>query len=368
MRRFAAWATASLQRYKDDPFFHTEVNIVALQIAFAAIILAFVAASFGVVNTGITDAIKIGIAETTATSTPESLASSIVSEIQSLRLRNLIGIFSIIVLATLLFGYIVARVTLSPARNALSSQKQFIGNIAHELRTPLSIIKTNTEIALLGDDISAEMKQTLASNVEELDRISEIINNLLSLSALIKPERIEFVPVDLGDVVTEIVAKFSPLAKSNGLDITVRRVPHANVWGNETALGQIIGNLLKNAISYTPRGGTIALTVAQSTDGTVECLIQDTGVGISRKDLFRIFEPFYRADPSRNRSQGGSGLGLAIVSELIKLHHGKITIRSAIGRGTTVAITFPGARNQARVGGSELVEGMNEIAVDFSAA
>lgn len=354
------------RKYLDDPFFHTETNIIVLQVSFAAVILAFVAASFDVINTGIAEAVKTGIAESAGAVSSHSIADTVVNEIQAIRQRNLIGIFSLITLATLVFGYIVARVTLAPTRNALAAQKQFIGNIAHELRTPLSIIKTNTEISLLETDMPTEMKHMLASNVEELDRISEIINNLLSLSALIKPERIEFATVDLGDVVAETIEKFNPLAKTNGHHITLRRSPESHVWGNETALGQIVGNLLKNAIHYTPRGGTISLTVSPTPDSDIELLIQDSGVGISRKDLFRIFEPFYRADPSRARSQGGSGLGLAIVSELIKLHRGKITIRSAIGRGTSVSVVFPAARNQAKVGGSELFEGMNEIAVDYS--
>lgn len=294
-----AWGTAWLHRYREDPFFQTEVNVVSLQVAFASVILLFVAASFTVINHGITQAARAVIAQ--------------------------------------------------------SAQS-----------TPLSIIKTNTEIALLGDDLSAEMKQTLASNVEELDRISEIINNLLSLSTLIRPERIEFGPVDLGEVVTNVVAKFGPLAKTSGHQLTVRRSPETLVWGNETGLEQIAGNLLKNAISYTPRGGTITLTVSHTNDSGIEFLIQDSGVGISRKDLFRIFEPFYRADPSRNRAQGGSGLGLAIVSELIKLHKGRITIRSAVGRGTNVSIVFPAARSQAKVGSKERFEGLNEIAVDYS--
>lgn len=343
------------------------MNVIALQIAFASTILLFVAASFLVVNRDISTAVQTGIDESISTSSSHGIAEAVVKEINAARAQSLVVIVSVVVLATLLFGYIVARITLRPTRDALASQKQFIGNIAHELRTPLSIIKTNTEIALLGSDMTAEMKQTLSSNVEELDRISEIINNLLSLSALIKPERIEFAPVDLGDIISSVVTKYAPLAKTSGQQLTVRRSPDTLVWGNETGLEQIVGNLLKNAISYTPRGGTITLTVSHVNDSGIEFLIQDSGVGISRKDLFRIFEPFYRADPSRNRSQGGSGLGLAIVSELIKLHHGKITIRSALGRGTAVSVLFPAARNNAKVGGSELAEGFNEIAVDFSA-
>lgn len=365
-KQCVALGTAWLHRYRDDPFFRTEVNIIALQIAFALIILGLVGTSYSFLNRDVANAIVAGIRASSATTSPADIAPTVVNQIQAIRGGNLAMIAAVIVCATIIFGYIIARITLAPTRNALASQKQFIGNVAHELRTPLSIIKTNTEIALLDDRMSADLKQTLTSNVEELDRISEIINNLLSLSALIRPERVEFSSVDMGDVVDAVVQKFGSLARTSGHEITVRKSPDMLVWGNSTALEQIAGNLLKNAINYTPRHGTITLTVNAAPRSMVELIIQDSGVGISRKDLFRIFEPFYRADPSRTRGQGGSGLGLAIVSELIKLHHGKITIRSAVGRGTTVSILFPGARTQARVGSSERVEGLNEIAVDFS--
>ena len=295
------------------------------------------------------------------------MGPTIVAQIEHIREENLATIVAIIIGTTVVFGYIIARVTLAPARNALASQKQFIGNIAHELRTPLSVIKTNTEVALLENNVTADLKQIMHSNIEELDRVSEIINNLLSLSALVRPERMEFNSVDLSELASRVVTKFSQLAKHGNYQVTVRKSPHTTVWGNTTALEQIVGNLLKNAIQYTPHGGNIVVTVSPAPGDQVELVIQDSGVGISRKDLFRIFEPFYRAEQSRTRSAGGSGLGLTIVSELLKLHNGKITIRSAVGRGTSVIILFPSAqKNTPQVGGSELREGLNEVAVDFS--
>jgi len=223
-------------------------------------------------------------------------------------------------------------------------------------------------VALLENNVTAELKQIMRSNIEELDRISEIINNLLSLSALVHPERMEFSSVDLSELASRVVSKYTQLAKHAQQQVTLRKSPNANVWGNATGLEQIVSNLLKNAIQYTPQGGQVVVTVAPSVGDQVELVIQDSGIGIGRKDLFRIFEPFYRAEQSRNRSQGGSGLGLTIVSELLKLHNGKITIRSAVGRGTSVIILLPAARKSAQVGGSELHGGLNEVAVDFSAS
>lgn len=366
-RRFEASVTGLATKYRYDPFFRTEINVLALQVAFALVILGIVGTFFNFLYHDISNAIVDGIRTSITSGTVSSLGPSIVGKIEDIKNHNLLILVSIITLSTILFGYIIARVTLAPARNALDSQKQFIGNIAHELRTPLSVIKTNTEVALLDDKVTADMKETMHSNIEELDRISEIINNLLSLSALVKPERIEFNAVDLSAIATDAVQKFSALAKRGEHQVTLRKSPDASVWGNATALQQIVGNLLKNAITYTPRGGHIRITVEPAPHNQVELMVQDSGIGIARKDLFRIFEPFYRADPSRTKGAGGTGLGLAIVSELIKMHQGRITIRSAVGRGTTVSVLFPGLAGKSVVGNeTSLKEGLNEIAVDFS--
>ncbi len=335
--------------------------------AFALVILAIVAGAFSVLYHNISLAIVEGMQAGIASNTSGAIAPSIVEELQQLKTENLGIIVISTVLTTALFGYIIARITLAPTRNALAAQKQFIGNIAHELRTPLSVLKTNTEVSLLENNMAPDVKATLESNVEELDRISEIINNLLSLSALVRPERVEFNSIDLSTVVSDVVEKFSALAKRGEHQVTVRKGPDTAVWGNPTALTQIVSNLLKNAITYTPRGGHIRVSVEPSPNNHVELIVQDSGVGIARKDLYRIFEPFYRGDPSRNRRAGGSGLGLAIVSELIKMHHGKVTIRSSVGRGTTVAVLLPGVAGRGKVGDEAKSTSVpNEISVDFS--
>lgn len=360
--------TDSLNSYRSDPFFRTEVNVISLQVAFALVILGLVGTSFSLLYHDVSSAIVAGIRASLTTDAPSVLGPTIVREIQQIKAQNLGIIISVVIITTILFGYIIARITLSPARNALSAQKQFIGNIAHELRTPLSVIKTNTEVALLDRTITADLKQTLVSNIEEMDRISEIINNLLSLSALVRPERMEFSAVDLSGLASDVIDKYAGLARKNDVQITIRRSNDALIWGNVTALQQILGNLLKNAITYTPRGGQVGLTVWPALNNQIELVIRDSGIGIARKDLFRIFEPFYRADPSRVRGASGSGLGLTIVSELVKMHQGKISVRSAVGRGTTVSVLLPAVKKHAVVGGSEQKEGLNEVAVDFSAS
>ncbi len=341
MKRFAVSVTAWLRKYQDDPFFRTEVNAITLQIAFAAFMVAVVGASFSFNTRGVSTAIVAGIREGLTTTTPALVAPEIVDEVQNIRTQNFLVVLGLITFATAIFGYIIARITLAPARNALSSQKQFIGNIAHELRTPLAIIKTNTEIGLLENKLNADMKQMMNSNIEELDRISEIINNLLTLSALINPDKMVFRPMDLSALAVEVVEKYRRLAEVSEHQLTVHHATPTWMNGNSTALTQVIGNLLKNAINYTPPKGSITLAVSKSPYGEIELYVRDTGIGIARKDLDRIFEPFYRAEQSRTRSKGGSGLGLSITAEMVRLHGGRISIRSTQGRGTTVMVQFP---------------------------
>ena len=366
-------ATAWLHKYRSDPFFRTEVNVVGLQAAFAFTIIGMIGVSFTLLYHNISIAIVEGINASLNSNAPAQMGSAIVTEIEQIRTQNLLVIVGVIAAATVIFGYIIARVTLKPARNALATQKQFIGNVAHELRTPLSVIKTNTEVALLDRNITQDLKETLISNVEELDRISQIINNLLSLSALVRPEGMEFAAIDLSALVSKVVDKYGALAKSNDLEVTVRRSPNMRVWGNSTALEQIVGNILKNAINYTPKGGRVRITVELAMNNQIELVVQDSGVGIARKDLFRIFEPFYRAEPSRARMRdlahksGGTGLGLTIVSELIKAHEGRIAIRSTVGHGTTVTVLLPAPRTHEVSGTPEpRPDTPSEIAIDFS--
>ncbi len=361
-----ALVTASVNRYRTDLFFRTECNIIALQIAFSLLLIAIVGVIFSYLYYDISNTIVAGIRESLRTNAdPLVSGTMILQQLQDLKIHNLLLIVIISTLLTIAFGYIIARVTLFPARNALTSQKQFIGNVAHELRTPLSIIKTNTEVALMDMSVDKRFRLMTKSNIEELDRISHIINNLLTLSAFTQPERMEFVTIDLCLIASEVVKKLSGLADRKHLELTIRKCKNAMIVGNPAALDQIISNLLKNAINFTPERGHVSVTI-EARYNTIELTIKDSGVGIARKDLFRIFEPFYRADLSRNRQRGGSGLGLAIVNELVKLHHGKIVMQSAMGQGTTATVLFPKIKYAQEKEGAGERKQLNEIEVDFT--
>ncbi|MBI4093705.1 HAMP domain-containing histidine kinase [Candidatus Kaiserbacteria bacterium] len=366
-KRFAASVTDFGHKYALDPFFRTEVHVVLLQAIFALLLLVVLATTAKILYHDASAALSRGIAEALLPgSVPQEIGASVIAELDYKRSRTVALASALIIVVTLILSYIITRIALLPTRNALESQKQFIGNVAHEIRTPLSIIKTNTEVALMAEQVEPELEKILSSTVEELDRISEIINNLLSLSTSIRPEHLEFKNIDLGVVMETVLGKLRGLINSKQVEIRTRMSEHRSVWGNMTALEQVAMNILKNAVSYSSRGGEIHVTIEPVHPNTMEFTVQDFGVGIARKDLFRIFEPYYRGDPSRQRGVGGSGLGLTIVSELVKLHNGKVSVRSAEGRGTTVTIHLPAGRERKGGNGSQKSENVSEVAVDFS--
>ncbi len=342
----AASVTEWLNRVRTDLFLRTEIIIIGVLffLCFANVLIVAIAFSrlhldiATLVVSSITNIITAGdIGLLNATSTSEMLFASL----SDMRDTYLTVISAISVIVTLLFGYIVARIALAPARNALAAQKQFIANIAHELRTPLSIVKANSEILLLQDKQDLEGETMIKSNIEELDRISGIINNLLTLNTFRHVQHLNFQWISLGDVAEDAVHKLERFARSRGVRLALDTDDTLLVWGNKSGLAQITMNLVKNAITYTPEHGLVRVMTRNASASSVMLEVIDNGIGIEREKLRRIFEPFYQIDPSRSRKSGSSGLGLAIVSELVKFHYGKISIQSILQEGTTVSVEFP---------------------------
>lgn len=296
------------ERYASDLYFRTAVNITTLQGSFVALCtIAFLLAL--------------------------------------LYPRESWLIFIAVLVLAALSGVVLSRFTLRPARDTAQHQKLFISNVAHELRTPLSTIKTSSEVALLDEALPAHLRQTFNEITEELNRVSEILNNLLSLNALTRPERMRFSSVDAAPLSELALRRLEPLARERGIKLVLRQEPGALVWGNTVALEQVMVNLVKNALVYTPANekGVVTVAVRPAEAGMVLFSVADTGIGISQADLFHIFEPFYRVDTSRNRAvkHSGAGLGLTIVNEMVRAHRGRIHIESQKRKGTVVSVYLP---------------------------
>lgn len=216
--------------------------------------------------------------------------------------------------------------------------QRFTADASHELKTPLTAIKGEAEVALLAERSPNEYRKTLQSIVEETDRLTEIVNNLLLLSqADAEQVQMKRDKVALDRVVLEAFEQMEPLARTKNINIDIEALDEVEVLGDALWLKQMLTNLLNNAIKYTPEGGKVVLRLTQS-ENIAELVVSDTGSGIPEEHLPRLFDRFYRVDYGRSRDQGGSGLGLNIVKWIVDSHEGEIRVRSEVGKGTAFSV------------------------------
>jgi len=224
---------------------------------------------------------------------------------------------------------------------SFSQMRRFNSNAAHELRTPLAILQGETELMLRSRDLPEETRALLSSNLEELGRLSRIVNDLLSLAdAEVGEQILSRSPVPLEPLLTDLAGQMGTLAAGRNVRLRVGRVSEATVEGDELWLRRAFLNLLDNAVKYSKDEGEVLLSAAQE-GGEVRVSVSDNGIGIAPSDLPYVFERLYRADPARSRTSGGSGLGLAMVKWVVEAHGGSVTVESQLGRGSTFVVTLP---------------------------
>jgi signal transduction histidine kinase len=365
---FAAWDINLWDKYRSDLFFRTTCHIILLQIILTAILIGIFWVSLRYLGSGITVEF---VSNVEAMLRGGAISSAdFASDLQAVTAEHFFPAATIVIAMTLCFGFITTYVALSPTRRSLERKKRFVNNIAHELRTPLAIVRTNTDVALGLPSLPGAVREMLLGNIRELERISQIMNNLLTLNKVMNEEHMQFANTDLAAVVTHACAAAKGIAdqKEVALDCRAGRTPPVD--GNAVALEQVAFNLIENAITYTKRGGSVRVFTQPAGRYYVDLVVQDTGSGIAKEDLYHIFEPFYR---SRRAPRGiGSGLGLTIVNEIIRMHRGKIRLRSKKGEGTTVTISVPvapEARNRPAPAQEERSAGQargDELTLDFS--
>jgi two-component system, OmpR family, heavy metal sensor histidine kinase CusS len=218
---------------------------------------------------------------------------------------------------------------------------RFSSDIAHELRTPLQNLRGEAEVVLSKEREPGEYQNRLGSALEEYQRLSNLIDRLLFLARAENPQtQIQLEPVDLKKELGLLQDFYGPLAGESGIALRVEAPEGLRADLDRSLFQQAVGNLVENAMKYTPAGGTILLKTSAG-DGDVRVEVSDTGKGIPPDQLSRVFDRFYRVDPSRASSSGGAGLGLSIVKSIMNLHAGTVEIRSEPSHGTTVALLFP---------------------------
>jgi two-component system OmpR family sensor kinase len=219
----------------------------------------------------------------------------------------------------------------------LEMQKTFLADSSHELRRPLTVLRTDLDILRKPGLPTEERDACLGQMVAEVEAISRLLSDLLLLSREGRHELV-LVPVDCSAVCEQALARLR--AQDDRHELAAEIAPSVRVQGDENRLAQMIWNLLENSVQYTPEGGRIEVQL-HATDGMARLEVRDNGIGISREDVPHIFDRFYRARGARYARTEGSGLGLAIVKYIVEGHNGSINVTSQPGNGTAFVVDLP---------------------------
>jgi heavy metal sensor kinase len=235
---------------------------------------------------------------------------------------------------------------LARVEHSVGEMRQFSAALAHELRTPLAILRGDAELALNPTLSSEELRQTLTGQLDEFDRLTRLINQILTLARAETGEiPIAREPIDVAALGLSVVDQIEPVAAARGIALTcVVDGDRICVTGDAGWLERLLLILLDNAIKFTPHGGRISLTLSRrDTDACIA--IADTGIGIAPDALPHVFERFYRAESARTREGAGSGLGLALAKWIVERHHATIRVDSRPGHGSTFIVTLAACRD-----------------------
>lgn len=238
-------------------------------------------------------------------------------------------------------GILVVFHDITEIKHLEQMRKDFVANVSHELKTPITSIKGFSETLLDGalhDQEAAKMFLDII--LKESGRMERLVADLLDLSKIEqKGLALNLTAVSLNKLLTEVIVTLESRLDEKNIMLQVNVPEELIVQGDEYRLKQVFVNLITNAILYTPKGGRIFIEANESSE-VVEVKVSDTGIGIEKAELPRIFERFYRVDKARSRDSGGTGLGLAIVKHIMEAHHGKINVESKLNEGTTFTVSF----------------------------
>jgi len=225
--------------------------------------------------------------------------------------------------------------------HVFEGQRQFIADAAHEIQTPLTVVKGTIEVALQKSRTADEYRDALVTNLGQVERLGTLTRSLLTLAQFAgdRPP-VKLVPLKLEPLMQDLVKELTLLADDRKVRLKLDAQPVPIVLGDEGRLTQLLVNLLDNALAYTPPEGMVTLRLRPE-KGEVVIEVEDTGPGIAPEHLPRLFERFYRADHARDRASGGAGLGLAIVKEIAEAHGGSVRVTSTLGQGTIFTVTLP---------------------------
>lgn len=223
---------------------------------------------------------------------------------------------------------------------AFQRERQLTTDASHELRTPLGMLKMQLSLARSRPREAAELLTMIQAMEGDVDRMTRLVEQLLTLARVEQPGLMNFSPCDIGKLLRELGEQYQAMADEKAIEMVILAEGNLTVACDPDKLRQALANLMDNAIKYTPERGKVRVEVARQV-GHIEMTIVDTGVGIAPQHLLHLFERFYRVDSARTNTTGGFGLGLPIVKAIIDAHGGQIQIHGELHVGTTISISLP---------------------------
>jgi len=234
---------------------------------------------------------------------------------------------------------------LARLERSFTQQREFLGNAAHELKTPVAVLKSTLQSLLHRPRSSEEYRLGLENALEDLERLERLLQWMLRLARAEQwahgALRRDLPVVNLGTTCEEAMERIRPLAATRHTRMELASSGPVMFRADPEDLQLVWVNLLENAVRYSPEGASVEVTVAKNNGGPARVMFQDHGVGIAKADIPHVFERFYRGDPSRARTTGGFGLGLAIAKALVEAYGGAIAVDSEPGVGTRMTVELP---------------------------
>ncbi|MFF2535220.1 sensor histidine kinase [Streptomyces cyaneofuscatus] len=256
---------------------------------------------------------------------------------------------------------------LTEARRIEAVRRDFVANVSHELKTPTGALSLLSEAVMDASDDPEAVERFAGRMQIEATRLTNLVQELIDLSRVQNDDPLEDAePVKVEVLVAEAIDRCRQQAGSKQITMASGGTEGLTVWGNRGQLVGALGNLVENAVNYSPARTRVGIAARRTTGpggDLIEIAVTDQGIGISEKDRERVFERFYRVDPARSRATGGTGLGLAIVKHVAASHGGEVTVWSSEGQGSTFTLRLPesGAVRERTTGGPLIVNGVNGV-------
>jgi len=271
-----------------------------------------------------------------------TIDQDIIEEIKQHIIINFLGINGVIFIVMGGLSYFLAGKTLRPIQEMMEEQNRFISDASHELKTPLTAMKSSLEVYVRDPKLTLqEAKQVLYDNIHEVDRLQSLSESLLTLSDQSNNRTILFTQLRPKDILVKAYNQVKYSADKKKIKVHMASIPNKEIKGNEEKLVELFTILLDNAIKYSADETTISLSGEVLKKG-IELRVSDKGIGIEEKDIPHVFDRFYRSDSARStEGVGGYGLGLSIAKKIVELHKGIIRIESIVNFGTTIVVWLP---------------------------